>query len=200
MGFPYPGFIKKYQLDKLRARTRPGPNGCLEWTGPISTGYPSMSLHGRTVGAHRVAYVGHYKREIPDGYEIDHLCGNRICVNPDHLDVVTRSENLRRMWVKRGQPDRPPVGDKTCRHCGHVGTRSFVWDGEHWHCKNTVSCQKRIDAKHRTPNWMRCERCKHKKVRHNPHSPDQMSSARFQVHCYVTNCKCGGWSPGGIYS
>ena len=45
--------------------------------------------------AHRYVYLtsGH---EIPEGLELDHLCRNRRCVNPDHLEPVTKSENMRR--------------------------------------------------------------------------------------------------------
>jgi hypothetical protein len=49
--------------------------------------------------AHRVAYrltVG----EIPDGLTVDHLCRNRMCVNPDHMELVTLAENGRRGATK----------------------------------------------------------------------------------------------------
>lgn len=45
--------------------------------------------------AHREAYKA-FKGEIPDGLELDHLCRVRNCVNPDHLEPVTRLENARR--------------------------------------------------------------------------------------------------------
>jgi len=40
---------------------------------------------------------------IPDGLDIDHLCGNKGCINPEHLEPVTRSENVRRAIKRIGQ-------------------------------------------------------------------------------------------------
>jgi hypothetical protein len=75
---------------------------CWEWVASIGTsGYGQFKLNGNMVGAHRVAYqilVG----EIPDGLHLDHLCRNRRCVNPDHLDPVTPPENARRAGMVKG--------------------------------------------------------------------------------------------------
>lgn len=71
-------------------------NGCWEWLGyKIRGGYGAIKWQGRTHCAHRVAYeclIG----PIPKGLELDHLCRNRGCVRPDHLEPVTHSENIRR--------------------------------------------------------------------------------------------------------
>lgn len=51
--------------------------------------------------AHRWSYE-HYKRAIPQGWQIDHLCKVTSCVNPDHLEAVTLEENLRRQHAANG--------------------------------------------------------------------------------------------------
>lgn len=73
---------------------------CWSWTaGQSSNGYGiycmPTRLGGRGVRAHRVSYEMHVG-PIPDGLVIDHLCRNRTCVNPDHIEPVTQAENIRR--------------------------------------------------------------------------------------------------------
>lgn len=70
--------------------------GCWLWTATKNNkGYGQFSSRGRMMLAHRWAYelfVG----AVPDGLELDHLCRERACVRPEHLEPVTRSENMRR--------------------------------------------------------------------------------------------------------
>jgi len=70
-------------------------SGCWEWTHTRRHGYGRVSLEGRTQAAHRVAYEW-FVGPIPEGLDLDHLCRNPPCVNPEHLEPVTREENLRR--------------------------------------------------------------------------------------------------------
>ena len=73
-------------------------SGCWNWRGNVSgSGYGRFPQRGtrKMIQAHRYFYesmVG----SVPDGKFLDHLCRNRQCVNPDHLEVVTNRENTRR--------------------------------------------------------------------------------------------------------
>lgn len=69
---------------------------CWLWTGAANgNGYGHISINKKPVKAHRLSYELH-KGSIPTGLVIDHLCRNRRCVRPDHLEAVTQKENLRR--------------------------------------------------------------------------------------------------------
>lgn len=70
-------------------------NGCWQWVGMARKGYGMFHRNGKKVSAHRFVYE-QTKGSIPAGLELDHLCKNKGCVNPDHLEPVTRKENVRR--------------------------------------------------------------------------------------------------------
>lgn len=79
--------------------------GCWRWTGQKNRfGYGQLTVNrdgkSRCLGAHRFSYEAHVG-PIPEGLEIDHLCRVRDCVNPEHLEPVTRAENVRRSWAAR---------------------------------------------------------------------------------------------------
>lgn len=86
----------------MDAKSHITASGCWEWTSTRSPdGYGKVVVgyrgHGRPVRrfAHRVLYEL-ARGPVPKGLELDHLCRNRACCNPAHLEPVTRRENVRR--------------------------------------------------------------------------------------------------------
>ena len=118
------------------------PNtGCWLWTASVTAdGYGHMgTTAGKVSSAHRISYQL-YRGPIPPGETIDHLCRVRCCVNPDHLEVVSRRENIQRgtqgEWQKRKNhcPQGHPYSERNtirtsngvrraCRECLRVSWR-----------------------------------------------------------------------------
>jgi hypothetical protein len=70
--------------------------GCWNWIGgPKGKGYGHVNVNGKLTTAHRF-YFEHYVGVIESGNQVDHLCRNKRCVNPEHLESVTNLENVKR--------------------------------------------------------------------------------------------------------
>jgi len=81
---------------RFDAKWAPRPDGCREWSASRTpSGYGKFFIEGRLVPAHQYAYERAYG-PVPQGLVIDHLCRNRFCVNPDHLEAVPQRVNLAR--------------------------------------------------------------------------------------------------------
>ncbi len=87
------------------------PRGCWIWVAGTSRGYGSFATtipERRRHAAHKWFYQ-HLIGPVPEGLVLDHVCGNKLCVNPAHLDPCTYDENIRRYHRRRrkarGFPD-----------------------------------------------------------------------------------------------
>lgn len=111
--------------------------GCWIWTGSKTRsnefGYGQFwdSSKGKTVLAHRFSYES-IKGAIPVGLDVDHLCRNRACCNPDHLEPVCRGENMMRS---------PHFKDREVCPKGHVMTPENIVKNNRGAYKQYRSCR-----------------------------------------------------------
>ena len=133
----------------FKTRYEVADNGCWLWIGAkYSNGYGQTKIPGtrKFTGAHRLSYQIHISA-IPNGLVLDHLCGNKGCVNPTHLEVVSQKENLRRA----GTTDRIVAmahERHEAKHCsrGHLldGENLYVYpNGKHRACKICMAMLRR---------------------------------------------------------
>ncbi len=118
------------------------PEECWEWIGGTSRGYGRFWSGRSQVPAHRYGYE-RFIGPIPVGLTLDHLCRNRSCVNPEHLEPVSMRVNLlrgigpaaknaRQTLCLRGHPlagtnlyVRPSRHERVCRTCRSARKRAY---------------------------------------------------------------------------
>lgn len=140
-------------VDAVKSRTvKIARTGCWQWTGYIcSDGYGGMKRSGKLVRAHRLSYEA-FKGPIPSGLSIDHLCRNKLCVNPEHLEAVSirentlrgigpSAENARKMFCINGhiligdnvtmRPRKKGIPYRRCKTCHREGNARYRNSGGH---------------------------------------------------------------------
>ena len=173
--------LQSQDLSRYTVEDRGYDTPCWIWQGFIDDrGYGQA---GRNTGAHRALYEEHVG-PIPDGLEIDHLCRVTACVNPGHLEPVTRQENMRRTrrrfldgecakghsladaWVD------PKKDSPRCRICHRDAQRRYV-------------ARKAAATDFEVPTCL----CGHKRGDHHSSGAGWPHPPRFG-YCYVTGCDC----------
>ncbi len=142
-------------VDRFWSKVLKLPSGCWEWQATRDwSGYGRFSFGGRPWQAHRVAWELTHNRAIPDALQLDHVCRNRGCVNPDHLEAVTVRVN-----VLRGLGPTARYARRT--HCaqGHPFTGdNFKLNGSGRRCRLCMK-QKAADRRQRFIDFGLCSKC-----------------------------------------
>lgn len=92
--------VRKTVEERFWEKVAKRDSGCWEWIGAKhgagDCDYGQLRVNGHNVSALKVSYQIAHGKPVPEGLELDHLCRNHLCVNPAHLEPVTRQENIRR--------------------------------------------------------------------------------------------------------
>lgn len=136
-------------IERFWRKTRPAPNGCCEWCGGLTNGYGRFSVGKRIVIAARFMYEYCYGL-IPEGMSVDKTCYNKNCVAPQHLELVTHKESLRRWRV----PEIISAEGRRNRSLKQLGERNHGWKGDDVGYKALHTWLRR-----RLPKPSKCGRC-----------------------------------------
>ena len=138
---PKPRRIEDRFWEKVNKNTE---NGCWEWfAGKRADGYATLWINGKHEYAHRLSYVW-AKGKIPSNLVIDHLCRNPSCVNPDHLETVTKGENN-----MRGAGSPAILAKKTICLRGHpfdLFNTYYRPDGKGRNCRECIRIRQQADT------------------------------------------------------
>lgn len=128
-------------IERFWNHVEPQDNGCWLWTAAVVKGYPHFKVYPKMVKAHRFIWK-HLHGPISSDLDVHHSCNNPLCVNPAHLELVTRKEHMMK------SPNNITYANFSQTHCkkGHAFTpeNTYVFRGMR-HC--------RVCSRQRTREW-----------------------------------------------
>lgn len=152
-----------------------GRGACWEWQASLTKGgYGRFVVGGRKARRFDYAHIYAYTTfvgPVPDGLELDHLCRNRRCCNPDHLEAVTHQENLARSPIhpffnadirdalRQARPRRT--------HCKHGHALTADNRGNNGRCKecNRLHAKRHYDSNRTNNEWLERENARRRNRR-----------------------------------
>lgn len=147
--------------ERIEQKYIPEPNsGCWLWTGALSTGgYGMIGTNKKVRYAHKLLFEEKFG-PVPEGLELDHLCRVRGCVNPDHLEAVTRRENIMR------------------------GIGPSAMQAKQTHCKNghPLSGENLVTNKGKYGPMRQCKTCRIKYLEENKTQRNAYCRAYYYAH------------------
>ena len=114
---------------------------CIVWTSATRKGYGSFWYRGKPVQAHKFAYE-QANGQVPNGLELDHICRNKVCVNPNHLEPVVHRVNC----MRGDSPKLSSSRQKQKTHCPR---------GHEYTAANTIRTKE---------SWRVCRTCKERRT------------------------------------
>lgn len=129
-------FFNKEEIEKrIFLKTKPGLNGCLDWIGAKGgNGYGRIRIKSKLYLPHRIIFEAFYGKN-PGNFMVCHKCDNRFCVNPNHLFLGTRSDNMRDCYEKGRLPKNlknsrgEGVGTSKLKNSDILKIKSFLEKG-----------------------------------------------------------------------
>lgn len=150
--------FNKREYNRIFSKISVDPNTkCWNWSGCLDEGYGRIWWRGKRYYAHRLLYFWKFKSiekwKNKSSKEIDHICNNRACVNPEHLRLVSNRINV----IRGIGPTAINARKTLCIH----GHNALYWIGNRRRCRE---CRRILDTSEKRRLWKKERYYKNKSI------------------------------------